>query len=274
MRHAWLAVVPVLAGCGRSCGQRESSKLLTELSDLAGLAAMELGVEVPSQVETESSVRAIAERVQRRTENGEDPPSSMTRVVFESVGFEREIESEDPRYLLLPTVIHESRGTCVGLTQLMLVVAEQLGLEMHAVLAPGHAFVRYRERNFELLRQGESMPEEWYRERYRVPAGVRAYLRPLSREEAVAVLHFNIANALRRRRDLMGALSHYNQAVMRFNDWPEAHANRGLALQLLGDLAGAGRAYQQARTLFPELPGLADNMAALARERMSEKGGR
>jgi regulator of sirC expression with transglutaminase-like and TPR domain len=267
-------MVPVLAGCGRSCGPRESSELLTELSDLAGLAAIELEVEIPSQAETESSVRAIAERVRRRTETGEDPLSAMTRVVFGSVGFEREIESDDPRYLLLPTVILESRGTCVGLAQLILVVAEKVGLEMHGVLAPGHAFVRYRERNLELLRQGESMPEAWYRERYRVPAGVRAYLRPLTREETVAVLHFNIGNTLRRRRDLRRALSHYNQAVVRFDDWPEAHANRGLTLQLLGDLAGADRAYQRARALFPELPGLSDNMAALARERTSEKGGR
>jgi Flp pilus assembly protein TadD len=103
---------------------------------------------------------------------------------------------------------------------------------------------------------------------------VRAYLRPLTREETVAVLHFNIGNTLRRRRDLRRALSHYNQAVVRFDDWPEAHANRGLTLQLLGDLAGADRAYQRARALFPELPGLSDNMAALARERTSEKGGR
>jgi regulator of sirC expression with transglutaminase-like and TPR domain len=246
---------------------REATHHLAQFSDVAGLAAVELGVELPSQSETESSVRAIAERVHRGVEAGAGAIDQLNRVVFEELAFEREIDTDDPRFLLLPTVVAETRGTCVGLAQTFLVVGEQLDLDLRAVLAPGHVFVRYRDQNLELLRRGETMPDAWYRERYRVPVGVRAYLRPLSAEETIAVLHFNIGNALRRQRKLRAALAHYNDAVVRFPEWPEAHANRGLTLQLQGDLDAAERAYSRARELYPMLEGLTENLEALARER-------
>jgi len=246
---------------------RESTHLLADFSDIAGLAAVELDVHLPSQTDTESSVRAIAERVHRGVEAGADPIDQLNRVVFEDLEFEREIESDDPRFLLLPSVVAEARGTCVGLTQTYLTVGEQLNLDLRAVLAPGHVFVRHGDRNIELLRRGEAMPNSWYHERYQVPASMRAYMRSLSPEETVAVLHFNIGNALRRQRHLKAALAHYNDAVVRFPSWPEAHANRGLTLQLLGDLDAAERAYGRARELYPELPGLADNLETLAREK-------
>jgi regulator of sirC expression with transglutaminase-like and TPR domain len=263
-------LLPLVIGGCRCNLPREPTHLLADFSDIAGLAAVELHVDLPSQTDTESSVRAIAERVQRGVESGTGAIEQLNRVVFEDLEFEREIDSHDPRFLLLPTVVAEARGTCVGLTQIYLTVAEQLDLDLRAVLAPGHVFVRHGDRNIELLRRGEAMPNDWYRQRYRVPATVRAYMRPLSPEETVAVLHFNIGNALRRKRDLKAALAHYNDAVVRFPDWPEAHANRGLTLQLSGDLDAAARAYERARELYPELPGLSENLEALAKERRAD----
>ena len=116
------------------------------------------------------------------------------------------------------------------------------------------------------------MPDAWYRERYRVPPEVSAYLRPLSSPEVLGILHYNLGNAFRLARRLDEALAHYARAGVLFPDYPEAHASRGLALQLLGDLDGAWRAYARARALHPRLAGLDDNLTALEREEKERRG--
>jgi regulator of sirC expression with transglutaminase-like and TPR domain len=251
--------------------QRERTQLFADFSHIAGLAALDLGIELPRAADTESSVQAMAERVRGGVEAGADPVVELSRLVFEDFGFEREVEDGDPRFVLLPTVMAQRRGTCVGLTQVYLAVSEQLDLDLRAVLVPGHLFVRHGRRNIELLRHGEEMPAEWYRERYGAPARVLAYMRPLSREETLAVLHYNIGNILRRKGELPAALAHYNEAVLLFDAWPEAHANRGLTLHLQGELDAARRAYLRARSLHAELPGLAANLELLARERAARR---
>ena len=48
-----------------------------------------------------------------------------------------------------------------------------------------------------------------------------------------------------------------------FPDFAEAHANLGLVFQLQKDYPGAKQAYQTAKALQPDLPGLAGNLDAL-----------
>jgi len=208
-------------------------------------------------------------------ETGADPIEALNDLVFGELGFQREIEDDDMRFVLLPSVIADRRGSCVGLTQLYLSLAERLRLPMHAVLVPGHIFVRSQAagqpRNIELLRRGQSMPHKWYVDTYALPPHVDAYWRALSDDEVVAVVHYNLGNALRVQRDLSAALLHYTVATLLFDDFPQAHASRGLTFQLQGDLDAAAAAYDRARKLDPLLPGLERNIATLAKERWANR---
>jgi regulator of sirC expression with transglutaminase-like and TPR domain len=202
---------------------------------------------------------------------GESSAQVLRRVLFEEGRLVREIDSQEPRFMLLPGVLHERRGTCVGLGTLYLVLAERLGVPAHGVLVPGHFFVRIREggrlRNVELLRQGEEMPDSWYRGKYAVPeAGGGAYMRELTVTEVAAVLRFNLGNELRERGRVEEALARYRRAAADFPSFAEAHASLGLTLQLLGRLEQARGAYEAAQRLFPSLPGLQKNLAALDEE--------
>lgn len=227
---------------------------------------------------SDDSARATLARIVDRARHAlrDRPPANALRhVVFDELGFAREIDDTDPRFMALPPVLGARRGSCVGLASLYLALGEALGpqggFSVEGVLVPGHLFVRIRDargtRNVELLRRGEEMPDAWYRDRYKVPAaGAPAYLRPLSSAEVLAVIDFNLGNHLRRGGRLAPARDAYARAARRFPALAEAHASLGLVLQLLGQVDEAARAYAAARAANPHLPGLEKNLAILLEE--------
>jgi regulator of sirC expression with transglutaminase-like and TPR domain len=206
----------------------------------------------------------------------------ISEVVFGELGFAREVDDPDPRFMRLPSVLADRRGSCYGLAALFVALGERLGpahgFSVAGVLVPGHLFVRVTDRagarNVELLRKGEAMPEAWYRQRYQVPPqGAPAYLRPLAARELLAVFEYNLGNDLRTRGRLAEAAAAYASAARAFPDFAEAHASLGLVRHLLGALPEALRAYQAALAANPHLPGLERNIAVLRQELDADERG-
>jgi regulator of sirC expression with transglutaminase-like and TPR domain len=195
---------------------------------------------------------------------------SLTAVVFGELGFAREVERTATRFMLLPSVVADRKGSCVGLGALYLVLAERLGIPLDGVMVPGHFFVRARAsgttraRNVELLRRGEAMPDSWYVGKYGPwPAEATAYLRPLSPEEVLAIHWFNLGNQRRGDRDWTGAAEAYGHATDELPAFAEAWASLGAMRQTAGDRVGAARAYRSAGRANPDLAGLAQNVQLL-----------
>lgn len=204
--------------------------------------------------------------------NGASLASRLSALIFDSRGFVREVDDSDLRFTLLPNVLRDRRGGCVGLGSLYLALAEALGLTAHGVLRPGHFYVRLDEggghTNLELLRRGEVMPDSWYESRFPAPRGaVGEYGRPLTLDETVGVILFNVGNQRRREHRLEAARSAYARAVRLFPAFAEAHASLGAALHLLGRFDEAQRSYQAAQRLSPQLPNLDLNLRLLEGER-------
>jgi hypothetical protein len=174
-------------------------------------------------------VEEIAARVSaRRPGPGEDAIDRLNAVIFDDLGFAREIDRTDAQFLLLPSVVAGRRGGCVGLSALVLTLGERLGIPLDSVLVPGHFFVRTRgrgpvERNVELLRRGEDMPSAWYFKKYGPwDATASAYMRPLTISEVIAVHWFNVGNQRRAGGDVPGAIEAYRHAVRDFPAFAEA----------------------------------------------------
>jgi tetratricopeptide (TPR) repeat protein len=203
-------------------------------------------------------------------------PETASRVLsdllFERLGFVREVKDESLSFVLLPSVLRQRRGSCVGLSTLFLALCDGCGVSANGVLMPGHFYVRLtncaRARNVELLRGGEAMPDAWYRERFPI-AGVGAaeYARPLSPDEALGVIEYDVGNERRRQLRLDEAQAAFLRAVRAFPGFAEAHASLGTTLHLLGRLDEAAASYERASALNPQLSGLAWNRSLLENER-------
>ncbi len=204
------------------------------------------------------------------------PDNVLSTLLFGSLGFVREVTDTDLRFVLLPSVLRERRGSCAGLGTLFLALAEALGWSANGVMMPGHFYVRVQgvpgppgpARNVELLHSGESLPDSWYVHRFPIPAGAeREYGRPLSTRETLGVLQFDIGNERRRQRRFGEARRAYAAATGLFPDFAEAHASLGATLQVLGDLDQAAASYRSALRLNPALAGITQNIALLETER-------
>ncbi len=217
-------------------------------------------------------VDEIGKRVSvRRPRPGQDAIDVINAVVFEELGYAREISATDSRFLLLPSVVTGRRGGCLGLGALYLALGERLGLPIRGILVPGHFFVRVlgpRARNVELLRRGEAMPDDWYRSKYGPwTETASAYMRPLAIPEVIAVHWFNVGNQRHAAGDLAGASDAYARAARDFPSFAEASASVGIISQLSGDLQAAASSYRAAARARPDLPGLAHNLSVLETER-------
>lgn len=160
----------------------------------------------------------------------------------------------------------------MGLGLLYLSLAELLSLPMECILRPGHLYVRVPgprgHANVELLRKGEAMPDDWYEARFPVAGGsAPAYGRPLSNDELLGVIAYNLGNDRQTHGRLSEARSAFERATRAFPDLAEAHASLGRTLHLLGALDAADAAYARARRVSPALPGLDGNIALLQSER-------
>lgn len=269
MKRRTLLALPAALACSRPGPRRRSPpSLLTIGAELGEIDAADeaFGVAELARLlsKAEETLGSASDSVAARV-------ARLSQLLFDDLGFQREVESTALSFVLLPPVLRSRRGSCVGLGSLYLALAPYLGLPLSGVLRPGHFHVRAPDagapRNFELLRRGEVMPEDWYRTKYPTSARAPAYGRALSDGEVRGVVAFNVGNERQRQNRLEPSRRAYERAIELFPELAEAHASLGAVLHLLGDLASAERAYADARRIDPELKGLAQNLELLQRER-------
>lgn len=273
-----VVVSSLLAGaCHRAPGDDASAGVARMLAaagaDVAGTT------NATDQAWAAAELGRIAARV--RAERQRDPAApaaaAINRTLFDVLGFVREVEDQDTAFVLLPSVLRQRRGSCVGLGAVYLAVAALAEVHAAGVMVPGHFFVRVEEggrwRNVELLRRGEKMPDDWYRARWPIPgAGGAAYARPLTVTEVQGVIEYDVGQQWKRRARLPEARAAYEAAARHFPPFAEAQASLGATLHLLGALDQAAAAYAAARGAAPDLPGLNDNINLLERERHATSG--
>jgi regulator of sirC expression with transglutaminase-like and TPR domain len=103
---------------------------------------------------------------------------------------------EKPANRLLQRYLTTRRGNCITMPMLMLFVGQRLGLTMTLAEAPLHVFIKYTDDdgaiwNLEATSGGGFTRDAWYKEK--LPMSDKAvangvYLRPLSHDEAVALI--------------------------------------------------------------------------------------
>lgn len=207
---------------------------------------------------------------------GQPAAEVLSRLLFDRLGFAREVSDTGLDYVLLSQVLSKRRGSCVGLSTLLLALADALDLTAFGVLLPGHFYVRWAgasgPRNVELLRRGEAMSDAWYRDRFPVPDDhPHEYARPLSAAEALGVIEYNVGNERRRQVRLDDAARAFAHSVQLFPEFAEAHASFGATLHVLGRLREARASYQRARENHPQLAGVDWNLELLRQDEQAQQ---
>jgi hypothetical protein len=262
------ALVPVLAAILLVGGAEHPRAPFAEALLSVAAEAGDGPVDSPS---TLSELRRIARLVSAEAAQGASRAEALNRTIFGTLGFVREVEDTSLRFVLLPSVLHGRRGSCVGLGTLYIALGEELGYRVEGVMVPGHFYVRVdegtRKRNVELLRRGEEMPDEWYRVRFAAKeGGAPEYRRALTDREVLAVVEYDVGNERKRERRLPEARRAYLISSSLFPGLSEAHASLGATLHLLGALDDALASYRAARIENPELPGVDHNIELLRSE--------
>jgi tetratricopeptide (TPR) repeat protein len=171
---------------------------------------------------------------------------------------------EDIENILPHVVMKNKKGACLGVSLLFLLLAENTIDNLYGVLLPGHFFIHYvdstTKRNVEPNRSGYSHPDSYYYKRYFSQKRSWFELRSLSSKETAAVLFYNIANILHKKRKYHDAKRYYLECVSVLKDFPEAWGNLAITYSSLKQHDSARIAFQHACELKPDLENLALTM--------------
>ena len=135
-------------------------------------------------------------------------------------------------------VLKNKTSGCMGLSWLALMVAETRHLPLHAILLPGHVFLRYESSNvsfnLEPNRRGYSYTDAEYREKYKDGNWTGLEFFPLEPKEFVGLAAFDIGN-LYLDSDVPRALTWYRMAEEFFPKYPGIAVNQSIAKSRLPD---------------------------------------
>ena len=171
--------------------------------------------------------RSIKDRVNQK--QSENIIQIINQTIFDDLKIQPMPDSTDITFDGLTILLRNRKASCVGLTSLYLVLADQLDLSLYGVLVPGHVFVRYQNGsnyvNVETLKKGIQRSDEFYRDYFKPDPGITYYLRNLTKKEFIAICLFNLGNEYSKRGLFENAISKYNSVHLLFPDFGEARDN-------------------------------------------------
>lgn len=152
---------------------------------------------------------------------------------IEFAGAENASSSQEVIFPL--SVLRNKKSGCVGLAWLALMVAEVRHVDLHAILLPGHVFLRYGNEsqnsklvNLEPNRKGYSYSDDEYREKYRKGPWTGLEFKPLETRQLVGLAAFDVGNLYLEKNASM-ALKWYRVAEEFFPEYPGISANQKIA---------------------------------------------
>ncbi|MEX3012103.1 transglutaminase family protein [Hoeflea sp. TYP-13] len=152
----------------------------------------------------------------------------------------------DIRNKLLATYLETRKGNCVSMPVLFLAIGERLGLDLTLSVAPLHVLVKYTDDqtaktyNLEATSGAGFTRDQWYRKK--TPMSDAAlengvYLKPLSRQETLAVIATTVLEFLIEQRRYQEAIAVSDVLIEAYPDYVYAMVKKGTAyFHLLKDV--------------------------------------
>ncbi len=204
-------------------------------------------------------IKDMASELEGKIEN-KDPEGTINEIntyLFQEGGF----RYNDSGFFL-NEVLDDKKGNCVGLSNLYLVVSENLGLPIHGVSAPRHMFIRWEDKEFksnieltnvapldsiymqppENKTRNEFPSDGRYIDEYNIPQesieeGV--YLKNLSKKEVISTALNTLGTFHVDQDSFEKAIEGYDQSIDLNPNNAEAYFNRGTSYMWQGDFRKA-----------------------------------
>lgn len=199
---------------------------------------------------------------------GPDALDQILNAVFKSwdIGFDpRDTVTET----LLPHLVFRNRkGACLGVSLIILMLAEKLGCPVYGVMLPGHFFCRYDNNglriNIEPNRQGCDHPDDYYRKRYPGEHHPGYSLASLDKKAIIGILCYNAGALCLKRKDYDAAIVFYRESMRRVPGFTEAKGNCAVAYAKKNNLDSALALFDELFIAHPDMVNLAINYGYVA----------
>jgi regulator of sirC expression with transglutaminase-like and TPR domain len=193
---------------------------------------------------------------------------AIISTVYATWGIEFDNRDMAPEALLPHFVYKTKKGSCLGVSLVILMLAEKVKCPVYGVILPEHFFCRYDDGttrfNIEPNKSGVNHPDDYYKSRY--PVAPRPWYnirRNLSKREAIGMLCYNAGAICLNLERNDAAIFYCRQAVRRLNGFPEAEGNCALAYAQKGDLDSSLALFKELFSSHPDFVNCAANYGAV-----------
>ena len=170
---------------------------------------------------------------------------------------------------LLPHLVYKNRkGACLGVSLIMLMLAERLQCPIYGVMLPGHFFCRFDNGkirvNIEPNKSGFCHPDEYYRERYPFATMPWYDLANLTKSQTAGMLCYNAGVLCLTKGRSRPAVSLFAEASRRLPAFAEAQGNLALTYAFTGMLDSSLAVFATLFAAHPDFVNLAANYGNVA----------
>jgi hypothetical protein len=171
---------------------------------------------------------------------------------------------------LLPHIIFKNKkGSCLGVSLILLMLAEEIHCPLYGVVLPGHFFCRYTQNslniNIEPNKNGFNHPDSYYKERYLSNKMSYYTMSNLTKRNTIGVFLYNAGTIFLNLHD-HHAICYLQSACNRIPTIVEVKGNLALAFTQVGMSDSAIRMFGDIFANNPEVPRLALNYGSVAME--------
>ena len=215
----------------------------------------------------DSTAEAINTTI-RNKKSGQTTLDSIRSVVYQSwkIRFD---QADTLVETLLPHLVFRNRkGACLGVSLIILMLAEKLNCPVYGVMLPEHLFCRYddgiKRINIEPNKDGCAHPDEYYRRHYLLEHRSWYSLANLDNKAVIGILCHNAGVLCLKQKKYDAALLYCRECLRRIPGFVEAKGNLALAYAQKGRLDTALVLFEELFTVHPDLVNLAANYGTVA----------
>ena len=211
----------------------------------------------------------------KNTNSEKEKIGILNTFLFNEMHFQYEKSLDNIKFALLPSVVKERKGNCIGLSTLYLYLGQKLNLPVWGVAAPNHIFVRLKEDkgsvNIELADFGNSHSNQEYAEQFGISKEMETaiYMKDLSNQEVAGVAYLSSGR-------IDDAIIQLNKALKYNPVNARTYSNLGSAYDDKGEYDLAIISYKKALQIEPDSNAIKNNLsiAEKHRQRLNWSGGR